>query len=269
MKNKRFKKIYIEITNICNLSCPFCASDNRQKEHMTLDNFDYILNQIKEYTDYIYLHVKGEPLLHPQINKFIDLANQKGFLVNITTNGTLFDRLKTKNIRQINYSMQSTNDVEEIRKNIQKMRKFIAETNIYLSLRLWSEQAKNNIKLKQMLLEEFEILNSLEDIVDKKKLDSNIFLSIEDEFEWPSLDSNDENEKGYCYGLKDQLAILVDGTIVPCCLDHNGVINLGNIFKDKLSDILNSNRAKQILEGFRNRKVSEELCKKCHFKNKF
>ncbi|MDD2181495.1 MAG: radical SAM protein [Bacilli bacterium] len=266
---KRFKKIYIEITNICNLSCSFCAPNNRKKEYMNLDDFNYILSQIKEYTDYIYLHVKGEPLMHPNINEIIDLAHQNGLFVNITTNGTLIDMLYNKNIRQINYSMQSTKDIKKIRQTIRKMRNFIKDTNIYLSLRIWSEQSKKNISLKKMLLEEFESINSIDEIKDKKKLDINIFLSIEQEFKWPDIDSNIETTEGYCYGLKDHIAILVDGTVVPCCLDNNGDIALGNIYYDNIKDILESKKALKIIEGFQNRKIEESLCKKCNYKDRF
>ncbi len=265
MYKKRFKKIYIEITNICNLSCSFCPNDNRQKEYMTIEKFNIILDKIKDYTDYIYLHVKGEPLMHPYINEFIELAYQKNFKTNITTNGTLIDKLTNKNIRQINYSIQSTNDVEQISTTIKKIRAFIKDTNIYLSLRLWSEQSQLNNDLRQTLLDEFKI----ETIEDKKEVDKNIFISIEKEFEWPDLNNENASKRGYCYGLKDQLAILVDGTVVPCCLDHKGIINLGNIYQENLSTILESKHAQDIVSGFNNRQAVEELCQKCKFRNRF
>jgi radical SAM protein with 4Fe4S-binding SPASM domain len=268
VKTKQFKKIYIEITNICNLSCPFCPPDNRKKEYMSINQFEMILNKIKGYTDYIYLHVKGEPLMHPYINDFIELAYQKGFNINITTNGTLIDNLNNKNIRQLNYSLQSTDDVERVRKTIIKIKNFVKNTNIYVSLRLWSEKSQLNQKLKEMLLEEFSTLKSFDDIKDKKEIEHNIFLSIEEEFKWPDLDDK-ISEEGYCYGLKDHIAILVDGTVVPCCLDHRGVITLGNIYNCDLKEILESERSIKIINGFQNRKAVEELCKKCQYKNKF
>lgn len=263
---KRFKKIYIEITNICNLSCDFCMEDNRKKEYMTIANFEYILEQIKEYTDYIYLHVKGEPLIHPQINECIDIAHEKGLYINLTTNGTKIDNLKSKHVRQINYSMQSTNDVEQIRETITKMRKHIENTATYLSLRLWTSKIKENTNVINMLKEEFS-----EDIVikDKKAIDKNVFISVEDEFTWPSLDTKHENSKGSCYGMTDHIAILVDGTVVPCCLDCKGIINLGNIFVDSIEDIISSQRAQDIFNGHKHKKMVEELCKKCEFKNRF
>lgn len=263
---EKFKKIYIEITNICNLSCEFCEADGRNKEYMTKGNFEYILEQIKGYTKYIYLHVKGEPLMHPEINEFIDIAYSKGFKVNITTNGTLIGRLKTKNIRQINYSMQSEEDVRKIRETVKELKEFVKNTSIYLSLRLWRNKTKGNLELIKLLKGEF---GENVDISDRNTIAENIFISIEEEFEWPDMEKEKRNVAGYCYGLKDHIAILVDGTVIPCCLDHKGNINLGNIFNSTMQNILNNARVGKMLEGFKSRVIVEELCKRCTFKNKF
>jgi len=259
---KKFKKIYIEITNICNLCCEFCSPDNRKKEYMTEESFKRILDQIKDYTDYIYLHVKGEPLLHPKINEFIEYAHKQNFKINITTNGTLINNLTNKNIRQINYSMQSINDVKDIGKTIKEFKEFIKNTNIYLSLRMWTNKAKENLDLLEMLKEEFNV----DKIENKKSVEKNIFISIEDEFIWPDLYGKENVEiHRSCYGLKDHIAILVDGTVVPCCLDHKGNVNLGNVFKQELKDILETKRVEKIIEGFNKGKAVEKLCKKCVF----
>lgn len=93
---KKFKKIYIEITNKCNLNCSFCSKIEKQKKSMTIDEFEYILGQISSKTDYIYLHVKGEPLLHPNVIDFIKLAEKYNVKVNLTTNGILFPKLVDK-----------------------------------------------------------------------------------------------------------------------------------------------------------------------------
>lgn len=263
---KRFKKIYIEITNICNLSCDFCAPDNRVKAYMQKEDFIKVLKEIKPYTQYIYLHVKGEPLLHPKINEFIDIAHQQGFYINLTTNGTLRHKLTTKNIRQINYSMQSAANIKEMQEIIQDLKAYIQDTNIYLSLRLWIDKIKGNQDIEQMLKEEFPLFDKIED---KRKLDNNIFLSIENEFVWPDMEQKELSKEGYCYGLKDHIAILVDGTIIPCCLDHKGCISLGNILEDNLEDVLQSPRVSRMIEGFQNRKATEALCQTCAFKNRF
>ena len=258
---KRFKRVYIEITNNCNFNCSFCTQDGRKKEFMTKEKFENIILKIKNYTDYIYLHVKGEPLLHPNINEFIDFAYKNNINVNITTNGSLINNLKTKNIRQINYSMQSTKDIEKIKETIQRLIEYIEGTQIYLSLRLWTTQIKENEDLIQWLKNKFKI----ENIQDKMKIGENIFLSIENEFIWPDLENKEIFEDGFCYGLKDHIGILVDGTVVPCCLDHKGNIALGNIFEQDIEEIINNKRAEAIIEGFNKRSFVEELCKKCNF----
>ena len=101
-------------------------------------------------------------------------------------------------------------------------------------------------------------------------LKDNFFISIQNEFKWPEIKDKSSNiTTGYCHALKDHIAILVDGTVVPCCLDNNGDINLGNIYKEPLEDIVNSERALRIIQGFQNRTCVEELCKNCEYKNRF
>ena len=107
---KRFKRIYIEITNICNLNCSFCPPTNRKKEYMNIESFQKIISKMENYTDYIYLHIKGEPLMHPNLKEFLELCSNK-FFVNITTNATLLkankELLIDANIRQISISLHS------------------------------------------------------------------------------------------------------------------------------------------------------------------
>ena len=87
-------------------------------------------------------------------------------------------------------------------------------------------------------------------------------------FQWPDLNSAKKNN-AFCHGLKTHIGILVDGTVVPCCLDGEGIINLGNIFEESLSNILNNNRTMNVIKGFENNKCVEELCSRCAFKNRF
>ncbi len=266
MKKKEFKRIYIEITNICNLSCDFCEKDNRKKEMMKLEDFEKIINEIKTYTNHIYLHVKGEPLLHPNINEIIDLAYKSKLKVNLTTNGSLIDNLKSKSIRQINYSMQSSRDVDEIKETISKMVEYIKGTDISLVIRMWRDETKGIQKLHQIIKEEFKFEG---EIKDRAQVENNIYLSIKPEFKWPNLKAEVCTTEGYCHALNQQIAILVDGTVVPCCLDNNGDIALGNIYSEGMDTILNKERTIIIKKGFKNRKIVEELCKRCDFRKKF
>lgn len=265
---KKFKRIYIEITNICNLSCSFCSPVNRIKKTITKEEFEEILKKIDKYTDYIYLHVKGEPLLHPNLKDLLDIAYKYKKKVNITTNGTLLlnkeDILNHDAVRQINISLHSENNqdnyFENILKSIDKL------NNKIIVLRYWTLKDEKSPVIVDKVLKHFNL--STTNVNNHIKLRDNLYLDKQEEFVWPSLDNDYNNEIGYCYALKDQLAILVDGTVVPCCLDSDGVINLGNIFDTTLEEIMNSKRYIKMKTGFCNRKVTEELCKRCSFKDR-
>ena len=261
-----YKKIYLEITNNCNLNCSFCIKNNRQKKFMDINEFQIILNKIKDKTKFLYFHVSGEPLLHPKINEFINLAKEKDFNINITTNGYLIKRIiDNKNIRQINISLHSYD--EKYNKSLDDYLKDIFEVienlsnNTYFSLRFWANNENNS-----------EIIKRLEKYFNKKielrtgfEIIKNVFISMNKEFIWPDLNNNYYNEIGTCYALKDHIGILSNGDIIPCCLDANGIIKLGNIFNDKIDDIIDSKRYQKMLNGFKNNYKCEELCKKCNF----
>ncbi len=260
---RKFKKIYIEITNICNLNCPFCSIDDKQKKEMSLREFESILNKIDDYTDYLYLHVKGEPLLHSKFNEILKLCKKYKKKVNITTNGTLlnkrFNYILNSSVRQINISLQSLINLDYLY-DIIKSVDILSKNSIQIQYRMWvkNEYEKN-------------IVNILEEHYNTKiqgkntKLSENIYFNIDKEFIWPSLENSFINSQGTCYGTRSHIGILVDGTIIPCCLDSNGIINLGNIFEDDLEKIINSERFIKMKTDFQNNKICEELCKKCGF----
>ena len=267
---KKFKKVYIEITNICNLKCNFCIGNKRKKKFMNLDQFKIILNKIKPYTDYLYFHILGEPCMHPDINLFIEYAYKNGFKINITTNGYLIDRIKKfRYVRQVNISLHSYNikyniNLEDYLNNIFKI--ISTNPNTYFSLRLWTNNNFNNTFLKY-ISSKYNIKIDTKNF-NNVKISDNIFLSQSHEFIWPDLNNNYYKESGKCYGLIDHFGILVDGTIVPCCLDSLGCINLGNIYNDSLDEIFTSKRAIKMVNGFKNNYKNEELCRHCNFLNK-
>ncbi|MCB2290685.1 SPASM domain-containing protein [Clostridium sp. CS001] len=289
---KKFKKFYIEITNVCNLSCNFCPQTCRSPEFMEIKTFSKILDQIKPHTDYIYFHVKGEPLLHPNLGEFLDLSYKKGFKVNITTNGTLirevWDKIISKpSLRQVNFSLHSfdgnegaSNKDDYINNIIAFVKESIAITDTLFSLRLWNLDkdnvtnalAKKNSTLLLTIEEAFNLPYKIEEEIHPGrgiKLCDKVYLNQDHEFQWPDLKVTEDNSPGFCYGLRNQVAILVDGTVVPCCLDGEGVINLGNIHKSHFSQIVESERANNIFNGFSRREAVEELCRKCGYRTKF
>ena len=261
---KKFKKIYIEITNSCNLNCSFCIKNDRKLEFISINKFKLLLENLKPYTNYLYFHILGEPLLHPNINELIDIAS-KDFNINITTNGYLINNIKTNNIRQLNISLHSFN--ESNNKNIDEylndiFNKIDTLKNTYISLRLWVKN-KNNDYIINYINKRYNL--NIKGDIDNYKINNHIFINNFHEFIWPDLNNNYYKETGTCYALKDHIGILVDGTIVPCCLDTKGIINLGNIYEDDLNNIMDDRRVSKMLECFKNNKKCEELCKHCSF----
>ena len=274
---KKFKKIYIEITNICNLNCSFCSKVEKERRMLSTSEFIEIINKIKDYTESIYLHVKGEPLTHPNIIEFINIAKENNLKVNLTTNGVLFPKYaeelgKCTNLNKINFSLHSENNIPNYCEKIfDSVNNLTNQTIIY---RLWTLKEnelddKSTIivdKIKKYYKLEGNVVNRIK-TENNIKIASNIYVDKDNEFVWPEV--NDYQSRGYCYALKTQIAILSDGTVVPCCLDSNGQIELGNIFKESLEDIINSKRYQNLKKSFQDRNPCEELCKSCTFKERF
>lgn len=263
-----FKKVYIEITNNCNLACPFCIKNKRKKEYMTFNEFKIILNKLDGYTKYLYLHVLGEPLTHPNINEFINYASSK-YKINITTNGYLIENIKNnKNIRQLNISLQSYNELYNITLEDYMNKIFdvvdVLKEYTYISYRIWVKN-KYTKDIINMINQKYNSNLEINNLKNNTTITNNIFISTNQEFIWPDLNNDYYDEIGKCYALKDHIGILVDGKVVPCCLDSIGNIELGNIYKDDLKVIINSDRYKNMLNGFKNNKKIEELCKHCKY----
>lgn len=262
---------------------------------MNSNHFKKVLEEISPFTDYIYLHVKGEPLLHPELEEILFQCQEYNLKVNITTNGTLLWEKKSilqrySNLRQLNISLHSFESQDSIKHQvyldqiIQTAKEFRDNTNTIIALRLWNLDKtspnhylheKNQLTLHQLeqgFSLEYSIANKLSQLTNGEKgilLSTRIYLNQDYEFIWPSLDAPFVGDTGFCYGIKNQLAILSDGTVTPCCLDDEGTVALGNIFTTPLSDILSSDRAIKIEKGFSCRRVIEPLCKHCSYRTRF
>lgn len=273
----RFKKIYVEITNKCNLNCSFCSVDNREKRELSLQEFDTILNKIRQYTNTIYLHIKGEPLLHTKFDKILEITKKYNLKVRITTNGTLLKtRLDTlqkyNNIKQINISLHSENNLKEYFESVFKSSDILSK-NIPIVYRIW---LLNNLKLDKLstiivdkIIEFYNLDSNFKNkVLNEKniKIKDNIYLDKDNEFTWPEDTKNNLIDKGSCLGTRSHIGILSNGDVVPCCLDSKGILKLGNIFESNLEDILNSNLFKEINTGFKNNKLVCNLCKNCSFR---
>lgn len=289
---KKFKKFYIETTSICNLACSFCPPTERQARFIKVEDFSKILDDIKPHTDYIYFHVKGEPLLHPKIDQLLDLSYEKGFKVNITTNGTLIHKAASKllgkpALRQMNFSLHSfdghagsENREGYLREIFTFVREATALSDLIVSFRLWNlrrDNVENHIRNRNratlgLIEEEFGLDYRIEEKVvpgSGVKIAERIYLNQDVEFDWPDLKAEEDDGHGFCHALRNQAGILVDGTVIPCCLDGEGVINLGNVYDRPFSEIIEGERANRLYEGFSRREAVEELCRKCGYRRRF
>jgi len=289
---KRFKKIYIEITNICNLACDFCPKTTRAPATMRVEDFREILDQVKEYTDYIYLHVMGEPLLHPEISLFLDICEEKGIRVNLTTNGTLIPLahamlLAKPALRQVNFSLHSLGGKTTMQSQdgyldaiLSFAKEASASSNLIVSLRLWNLPKDTSLIFgsggNDHLFSSIEKAFGLTYQINENNMDlrgiqiaDRIYVNLAQQFTWPTQKAAAISNSSFCYGLRNHAAILVDGTVVPCCLDSEGSINLGNIHRTAFSDILESPRARNLYDGFTRKESVEALCQTCGYRERF
>lgn len=275
---KRFRKVYLEISNICNLHCSFCPGTKRSLKAMTEDEFSHLLTKLKPYTDYLYFHLMGEPLCHPNLKHFLELAGEQGFKVILTTNGTLLKRqqdmlLGAAGLHKVNISLHSfeANDIGmSFQAYLDGCFSFAkaAEGKKIVTLRLWNQGGADE--------KNEEILAHLAEFFPKPwmqeargiRLGDKIYLEYGDKFDWPDLSCEEGSDRIFCYGLRDQIGVLCDGTVVPCCLDHEGDIPLGNLLEQEMEQILSSPRAQSIYNGFSNRKAYEPLCRRCGYARK-
>ena len=273
-----YSRAYVEITNICNMNCSFCHGHSRASRQMTDAEYARVLQQLSGKTQYIYHHLMGEPLVHPLLPRFIQMAQEAGFRPMLTTNGTLLDRcgdaLLIKGLHKVNISLHSFEGDPETHQEhyIRKVAEFAEKANqngTIISLRLWNngfDEGRNGttLSLLKACLPGQWMKNSR-----GYRIRDGLFLEWGDRFTWPDRNAPDNGERVFCHGLGDHFGILSDGTVVPCCLDSDGVIALGNVFNEELSDILSSPRAKSIAEGFRRRCAVEDLCRRCGYARKF
>lgn len=285
---KVFKRIYIEITNECNLTCSFCPMTKRSIETMSIEFYKKILIAIKGHGHYVYLHIKGEPLYHARLKEILEISREYKLKIMLTTNGTLLREnieilINSKTIRQISISLQSFENLEnkeEANRYIEDIlfcvKRILKETNIIIELRLWNYEKdinKNEVENKLFLYMISKELNiSLFDMQQQGKgsrLLDKLYLSKSLEFKWPNMNMPVIEENGYCYGLRQQIGILVNGDVVPCCLDSNGDMILGNIFQTNFQDIIDSQRAENIVKGFEENRLVESLCQRCGYRQRF
>lgn len=272
-------KAFLEITNACNLSCDFCHGTKREIKYITLHEFEKALKNLNNWADYLYFHLMGEPLLHKELPEFLELAHNYGYRVILTTNGTLIKKrcdalLSARSLHKISISLHCAEANEQgfpLDKYLDSCFDFCrkaAKRNIISVMRLWNIGGKES--LNGYILEKMRAFFGSEwkEIYSGYKIEDYVFLEWGERFDWPDKALQPISNNHTCYGLRDQIGILSDGSVVPCCLDAEGCIRLGNIFEEGIDEILNSERALNLKRSFEARNIKEPLCIRCGYASK-
>lgn len=246
---------------------------------MTAAQFETVAEKLKGYTEYLYFHLMGEPLLHPELEKLLDIAADMGYKVIITTNGTLIPKrrellLSSRAVHKVNVSLQSfeANAGGELEAYVESCAAFarqMGEKGKLCVLRLWNSGGLESLNGRIESILEREFPKPWRQSRGSRSLADGVWLEPGEKFDWPDMGELDRGESCFCYALRDQAGILCDGTVVPCCLDHEGDIALGNIFESSMEEILSSPRARNIYDSFSRRMAVEELCRKCGYARRF
>lgn len=278
------RNAYLEITNVCNLSCEFCPGTSRTAGFLSPEDFQFLAARLRPHTEYLYLHLMGEPLLHPRLDEILDRAKQLGFKIMLTTNGTLLGErrdllLSNPAVEKVSISLHSfegsgNRGLADYLAGCLSFAKAAAGTGKRCALRLWNLDGRNtrgSSRLNEDILSALELAFPPPWTEGRRgtTLAPNVFLEWGEVFNWPDLSAPEGQAPTFCYGLRDQVGVLVDGTVVPCCLDHEGDIPLGNLFQNSLAEILDTPRAQGIYDGFSQGQARESLCRKCGFARRF
>ncbi|MCT7611296.1 SPASM domain-containing protein [Aliarcobacter butzleri] len=288
---KRFRKVHIEITNICNLKCTFCPPKILPNKTMTLDKFDKLNLQLKEFTTELAYHIVGDPLVLSNLDEYLNISSKHNLKVNITTtanniNKKHYETLLNPTIKQINFSINSYNanshkkSLDEYLEPIIEFVKFAQKQKheYFINFRIWNLDEENsakefNLKVFNKINEAFDTNIDIEDVYKNRpkniRIDRKIFFNFDKYFNWPNLENKEVSKTGFCYGLDSHFGVLSNGDVVPCCLDKDAIINLGNIEDNSLKNILTSKRVKDIQNGFKKDILVEELCQKCEYRTRF
>ena len=273
-----YSRVYVEITNLCNRNCTFCPGTDRENRMMTVPEFETVIGKLRGVTGYLYYHLMGEPLTHPGLPQMLSVATRLGFKSQITTNGTLLQErgqaLIDARVHKVNISVHSFEEGsnEDYVNYINSCLDFAdraSRAGIIVVLRLWNNGYDEGRNISTLDLTKAKFPWDWQELPKGIRIREKLFIEHGDRFDWPDLGAADGGAAVFCHGLRDHFGVLSNGTVVPCCLDHNGDIPLGNLFERDVEEILSSPRATAMRDGFSCRKATEELCRKCGYARRF
>ena len=298
------KSVYIEITDACNLRCSFCPSSDCRDEAGSGKSHNFmsstlfkqcVAGTVEAGIENVYLHVLGEPTLHPGFALFLKEIKTAGLSLTLVTNGTTIARtahhiLNSPAVRQVNFSTHAYAELppDEARGHLENVLDFcrialIARPEMYINLRLWNIGAATAGDWNEFAIsrinETFNTQVAPGNFCSRHKsfpIAGRLYLHEDSRFEWPGKSPQAENSRdpqqivrGTCHALDTHVAILHDGRVVACCLDYSGQIALGNIADQSLPEILDSPTARNIREGFEKHELRHPFCQSCSYCKRF
>jgi radical SAM protein with 4Fe4S-binding SPASM domain len=287
---KRFKKIYLEISNICNLQCHFCPEVTRPKQILSPENFEQLLLKVLPHTERVCLHLMGEPLSHPQFLEILEICTKHKAPIELTTNGTLlhkysFEKLLNSSLVQINFSLHSYLDnfpSKNFKPYLMDVLQFSSQAltdrpDLYINYRFWTQSLQEtpdslNQQMREEIMQFFQIQVNERlhlQLGKSKRLVGRIYFHFDTQFKWPTLTAPFIGTQGTCRALDLHVGVHTDGRVVACCLDKEGDNLLGNLFNQTLEEILLSSQALRLKEDFKNHELSSPLCQRCDYRTRF
>lgn len=273
-----YSRVYVEITNICNMHCSFCHGHSRKARRMSREEFGKVLDRLDGVTGYIYYHLMGEPLTHPELPEFLKMARERGFRSVITTNGTLLDAkgqaILDAGVHKVSISIHSFEEGdnhahEAYLRQVADFAKNATAAGTLVSLRLWNQGCDGGMNDRTLEILCKRLPGDWMPNTRGFRVRDKLYLEWGERFAWPDKDAPVQGAAVTCYGMRDHFGILCDGSVVPCCLDSEGVVTLGNIFEQTVEEIMSTPRAAAMVEGFRCRRATEELCRRCGYAQRF
>ncbi len=257
---------------------------------MEIDVFRTIIQQVAPLTEQVCFHLMGDPLVHPQLAKLVEICHESEVNIFFVTNGILLKEKQSQlllhpSFRQVNFSLHSFFDNFPDRDPTEYLERIFDYTDealqlrpdLYINFRLWNLLEPRGVEMRNQemlsrISDHFQIkIDPKIDVRTRKSihLKSRLYIHFDTEFVWPAMDLPVLGTQGTCYGLSSHFGVLVDGTVVPCCLDKEGAIPLGHVQKQSLLEILDSPRSQALIAGFRDKKLIEGLCQRCQYIERF
>jgi pyruvate-formate lyase-activating enzyme len=269
--------IRIETTNACNLRCRMCPQSDKKpgvaRGLMKVDLYRNIVDQIAAFPEnhnaLFYLHICGEPLLHKQSVEFIRYAADLGFKPILTTNATLLTteltaKLLASGLSRIEFSFEGV--TPEIFETTRLGAKYdVVHRNIMDFLE--QNRAAGKPVHTELVVVDLPHVEArlLRDYCEKMRAHFDT-VNLSGYFDWLGRVETVKYERSHyrgCAATDTDLNVLWDGRVVPCCMDVDGAMVIGDFTKQCYLEILADLRRHALRERLQCGQLKGLLCSQC------